>query len=102
MIEKNKRANKHQIITEYLTSEQTYDSLGNKYGFPGRTIQTWVRAYRKSNPDVFPLPEKIDEKDIKKQLEQQKLKNALLEEMLHLAEEHTGIDIRKKFGAKQS
>src|ERR1700722_3761728 len=102
MIEKKRRANKHQIITEYLTSDQSFDSLGEKHGVPGRTIQTWVRAYRKNNPEVFPLSGKEDEKEVKKQLEREKLKNELLEEMLRLAEEHTGIDLRKKFGAKQS
>jgi transposase-like protein len=102
MIEKKRRANKHQLITEYLTSDQTFESLGAKHGVPGRTIQTWVRSYRKSHPEIFPVLAKGDEKELKKQLEQEKLKNDLLEEMLRLAEEHTGIDLRKKFGAKQS
>jgi len=35
-----------------------------------------------------------------KQLKQAELKNELLSEMLQLSEEHTGIDLRKKFGFK--
>ncbi len=104
MIEKKQRANKHQIITEYLTSDQTFASLGDKFSIPARTIQTWVRAYRKNNPEVLPIPisEKDNDHELRKQLEYAKLKNELLEEIINLAEDHTGIDLRKKFGAKQS
>jgi len=40
-------------------------------------------------------------KVLQKALRKSRLKNELLEEMLKLSEEHTGIELRKKFGAKQ-
>ena len=99
-----KKSNKQQIITEYLTSEASYNELSEKHGIKLRTIQTWVRGYRQRHPE-FKNTVQLDEnnsKDLRKSLEHAELKSALLEEILILAEEHTGIDLRKKFGAKQS
>ncbi len=42
-----------------------------------------------------------DVKVLQKALRKSELKSELLEEMLKLSEEHTGIDLRKKFGARQ-
>jgi transposase-like protein len=100
MIEKKQILNKDQIIKEYLAGGQTFKELGRKYDLPDRTIQTWVRAYRKSFPEGF--LSHLDDSDLRKQLARAELKNELLAEMLRLASEHTGIDLRKKFGAKQS
>lgn len=92
---------KSQIISEYLTGADTFNALEQKYGVKARTIQTWVRAYRKSHDIVLEVPPE-DVKSLKKQLQQIQLKNELLEEMLRLSAEQTGIDIRKKYGTKQS
>lgn len=92
--------NKHQIIKEYLSSDQTFKGLGEKYGLPARTIQTWVRTYRKSHPEQAPVA--VADKDLQKRLAHTELKNELLEEILKIAEEETGIDFKKKFGARQS
>jgi len=67
---------------------------------PARTIQTWVRAYRKNHPEHAPVP--VADKDLQKRLAHAELKNELLEEILKIAEEETGIDFKKKFGARQS
>jgi transposase-like protein len=101
MIERKISDKKSQIISEYLTGEDTFNGLEQKYGVKARTIQTWVRAYRKSH-DMSPKvpPENI--KALKKELQQMQLKNELLEEMLRLSTEQAGIDIRKKYGTKQS
>jgi transposase-like protein len=96
--------NKHAIISEYLTSEESFESLSAKYGIPARTIQSWVRIWRKANKDdkadQVSMSEK--EKELQAQLEQLRLKNELLEEMLKLSEELVGINLRKKFGTRQS
>jgi hypothetical protein len=42
-----------------------------------------------------------DVKLLQDALRKSQLKSELLEEMLKLSEEHTGIDLRKKFGAKR-
>lgn len=105
MIRKEPVANKQQIISDYLMGDQTFEELSQKYGVNARTIQTWVRAFRlKQLPAVASSVNhgKEDLKALKKQLRQAELKNELLEEMLRLSQEHTGIDLRKKFGARQS
>jgi transposase-like protein len=103
MIRRKNHTSKEQIISEYLTGDQGFRVLGEKYGVKARTIQTWVRAYRKRTaPLSIPIQAEQSVDQLKKQLKQAQLKNELLEEMLRLSEEHTGIDIRKKFGTKQS
>ena len=92
---------KNQIISEYLTSKCRFLDLEAKYGVNRRTIQTWVRKYRLSTKQTVSQPAS-DVQQLKKQLEQEKMKNELLQEMLHLSEQHTGLDLRKKFGTKQS
>ena len=99
-----KNFDKAAIISEYLNQENTYKSLGDKYGIPAPTIQGWVRAYRKgklSSPDTSNV-ETPKEKELKIELRNAQLKNELLEEMLRIASEQTGVDLRKKYGAKRS
>ena len=98
------RANMHQIISEYLTGNESYGSLSEKYEVNARTIQSWVRSYRKKQPltpTASEVEQQSDVKALKKQLKQAELKNELLTEMLRLSEEQTGIDLRKKFGSGQ-
>jgi transposase-like protein len=102
MIRRKISLNKQQIISEYLTGGETFQALSVKYGVNARTIQTWVRAFRKQQPlPAQSLSDEGDVKALKKQLAQAELKNELLEEMLRLAEEQAGIDFRKKFGSGQ-
>ncbi|MCP4552158.1 MAG: hypothetical protein GY834_09010, partial [Bacteroidetes bacterium] len=42
-----------------------------------------------------------DVKLLQAALRKSQLKSELLEEILKLSEEHTGVDLRKKFGAKR-
>jgi transposase-like protein len=104
MIRKNVVEKKSQIISEYLSGTDTLNTLELKHGIKARTIQSWVRAYRKKHM-LIEVPESATDENIKglkKQLEHAQLKNELLEEMLRLSEEQTGIDFRKKFGTRQS
>ena len=104
MIRRKEHKNRQQIISEYLSGDQTFEQLGQKYGVPARTIQSWVRAYRKrmGSSSVKEPKAKVDIASLKKQLEEERLKNELLEEMLRLSSQQTGIDIRKKYGTRQS
>ena len=103
MIRKVSVVNKSQIISEYLSGDSTFLQLEQKHGVAARTIQSWVRAFRLKNPVGAQSPDKVDDvKKLKKQLEDAQLKNELLEEMLRLSEEQTGLDLRKKFGPRQS
>lgn len=103
MIEKKAVANKQQIISEYLSGIDSFNALELKYGVKARTIQTWVRSFRLNNPtQIIASGDTDDIKSLKRQLEAAKLKNELLEEMLRLSEEQTGLDLRKKYGTRQS
>ena len=104
MIKRKTSLNKQQIISEYLTGGESFLVLSEKYGVNARTIQSWVRSFRKRQPDYAIDRTKDAEPDVKalqKQLTQSELKNELLEEMVRLAEEQSGIDFRKKFGFGQ-
>lgn len=104
MKEKEVKANKHEIIAEYLTGKESYGALCEKYGVNARTIQTWVRAFRQRGGSVAIAVDReadTDIKTLKKQLKEAELKNELLTEMLRLSEEQTGINFRKKFGSGQ-
>ena len=110
-----KRIDKEEIIVEYLTGNISYRALGKKHGVPSRSICDWVMKYqgrlpsrkekekkRKEKATVKQEPELSNEvKVLQKALRKSQLKSELLEEMLKLSEEHTGIDLRKKFGIKQ-
>lgn len=102
MIRKKTYDKKHQAISEYLTGNETYLALERKYNIKARTIQTWVRKYRQKNEIPLVASKTETTRDLKRQLEEAQLKSELLEEILRLSEQQTGIDFRKKFGAKRS
>jgi len=110
-----KEINREEIIAEYLTGNISYRALGKKHGVPSRSICDWVMKYqgrmpswkekekrRKEKATGKKEPELSNEvKVLQKALRKSQLNNELLEEMLKLSEEHTGIDLRKKFGTRQ-
>jgi transposase-like protein len=107
---------KEEIIAEYLAGGISFRKLGEKYNLPVSTISGWVQTYqgRKVNwrermrrkkvkeqqLELPQLPE--DVKQLQTSLRKAELYSKLLEEIIRLSEEHTGIDLRKKFGTKQS
>jgi transposase-like protein len=100
---------KSRIIAEYLNSYISFKALGEKFNIPERTIQSWVRAHRlkQGNKDVNIRRDSDThagerDADLKQELQKLRLKNELLEEMLRLSEQATGINLRKKFGTRQS
>lgn len=110
-----KEVNREEIIAEYLTGNISYRALEKKYGVPSRSICDWVLKYQGRLPSWREKEKRRKEKLTGKQevelsnevkvlqqaLRKSQLKNELLEEMLKLSEEHTGIELRKKFGTKQ-
>ncbi|MCP4705241.1 MAG: hypothetical protein GY865_11580, partial [candidate division Zixibacteria bacterium] len=103
------------IVAEYLTGSISYRGLETKYGIPSRTICDWVLDFQGRKPSwkdkkrsklekegktpELELPR--DVKLLQDALRKSKLKSELLEEMLKLSEDYTGVDLRKKFGAKR-
>jgi transposase-like protein len=101
---------KEAIIAEYLTGDYSYRQLGAKYGIDFRKIHYWVSNYKgkikpKKKSVVKQEPSSasfIEVKRLEAELRKTKLHNEVLEEMLKLSEQLTGIELKKKFGAKQS
>ncbi len=102
--------NREAIIAEYLTGDYSYRQLGVKHGIDFRKIHYWVSNYKgkikpkkktvtKQEPD---LGSSVELKRLEAELRKAKLHNEVLEEMLKLSEQLTGIELIKKFGTKQS
>ncbi|MGE0930867.1 helix-turn-helix domain-containing protein [Peijinzhouia sedimentorum] len=96
-----KRLNSAAIAQEYLSGDNTLKELEDKYGVPLRTIQSWVRKYRKNQGIDAREISTMKEKELRAELARMKLKNELLEEIITLSEKQTGLSLRKKFGPKQ-
>jgi transposase-like protein len=110
----NKMITKEEVVVEYLTGDISYRALGEKYGIPSRSICDWVMKYQGRFPSWKEKEKRRREKEtgkkepelsnevkvLQKALRKSQLKSELLEEMLKLSEEHTGIELRKKFGTK--
>ena len=115
LTDRTKDVSKEAIVAEYLTGTITYRALEAKYGVPSRSICDWVMEYQGRKPSwkekkrrkleiegKTPEPElPKDVKLLQDALRRSQLKSELLEEMLKLSEEYTGVDLRKKFGAKR-
>lgn len=96
------------IVSEYLSGGISLRKLGVKYGVNFMTIHNWVeesqgKTRRKrditAKLESIAVPSEVE--DLKAELRRAKLHNELLEEMLKLSENLTGIDLRKKFGTRQ-
>ena len=110
-----KMIDREEIVAEFLTGNISYRALEKKHGVPSRSICDWVMKYQGRFPSWKEKEKRRKEKatgkkeqelsnDVKvlqKALRKSELKSELLEEMLRLSEEHTGIELRKKFGTKQ-
>jgi transposase-like protein len=115
MDKKKENISKEAIVAEYLTGSISYRGLEMKYSIPSRTICDWVLDFQGRKPSwkdkkqrnleikgKEPEPElPKDVKLLQAALRKSQLKSELLEEILKLSEEHTGEDLRKKFGAKR-
>lgn len=101
--------NREAIIAEYLTGDFSFRQLGAKYGIDFRKIHYWVSNYKgniKPNKMAVKKEESVgisssEVKRLEAELRKAKLYNEVLEEMLKLSEQLTGIELRKKFGTKR-
>jgi transposase-like protein len=105
----NMQKNKEAIIAEYLTGDTSYRKLGAKYGIDFRRIHNWVSNYQGK---IKPKQKAVKKEELvvvstnevnrlEAELRKAKLHNEVLEEMLKLSEQLTGIELRKKFGTKR-
>lgn len=104
------------IIDEIEAGRLSQTEANRKYGILGHsTVQKWLRKYgsvryrngKRKTPimsnethEVLRLENEI--KALKRELDDARLKNVVLETFVDVAEKELGIPIRKKYGAKQS
>lgn len=101
------------IINLVEKGDMTYKQAQRLYGIQGRsTVLVWLRKYGNldwnkprlpsmKNPKVKETPsQKI--KRLEKSLEDERLKNMILNEMINISDKQYGTSIRKKFSTKQS
>ena len=108
---------KAEIISAYLSGENSYEELGKYYDVTPKTICVWVSRFRKSGRNVVSLQTESKpvedmsrkKKDAEKSAEvlalearvrELELQNLALNTLIDVAEKN-GMDIRKKSGAKQ-
>jgi len=103
---------KEKIIAEYYAGGISYQGLANKYGYSKQSIWEWVKAFEgkkrirtnqssiEGKGEEIEIPKKV--KELEAELHRTKLRNKLLEEVIRLNEEETGVDLIKKAGTKRS
>jgi len=106
---------KKHIVARYLTGSVSYRKLQAEYGFNISTIHSWVQQHHygmskpvikkvlKAQPgaaieEVMPT----DVKALQAELRKARLHNKVLSAVIDIAEEELGVDIRKKYGTRQS
>ena len=111
-IPKEKKA---EIISAYLTGDNSYEELGKYYDVSPSLIRTWISRHRKlkkvvslqadSKPVEDMARKKKEEKSpevllLEARIRELELQNLALNTLIDVAERN-GIEIRKKSGAKQ-
>lgn len=101
------------VISQIEKGEMTYKQAQKSYGIQGRsTVLVWLRKHGTldwskpkqhfmSSPKQKETPaQKI--KRLEKQLEDEKIKNLILNKMIDISDKEYGTSIRKKYLPKQS
>jgi transposase-like protein len=110
---------KWQVVQEVLSGKLSKAEANRLYGIRSKSaILYWMRQYSgisnyrestkklsskeamKNKQEIIALEEKLQK--LEKSLKRERNKSAIYEKMLEIAEEEYGINIRKKYGAKQS
>lgn len=103
---------KLQIVTAVEKGDMTYKQAQATYGIQGRsTVLTWLRKHGKMNwthsvkhimSKTPPAPETPAQiiKRLERELEDERLKNLLLNEVVDIMDEQYGAGLRKKYIAK--
>lgn len=101
---------KVMVVGEYLDGGTTYRQLAHKFGIPRATIYRWVTSgiveKKPDEEEYYQMRsdgphESAEMKQLREELEKERLKNNLLSAMIEITEEQMGVDIRKKRGARR-
>ena len=104
---------KLSVVSQIEKGEMTYKQAQNAYGIQGRsTVLTWLRKHGTldwSNPidqsmkaSSKPLSPAQKIKQLEKELEDEKIKNSILNSMIDVFDKQYGAGLRKKFSPEQS
>lgn len=106
---------RRKVVLEYEKREVTFRELGWRYGISSSSVHRWVKeAQAAGGIDELERQELTGElsvkqkrelpaevKRLRKELEEARLMNELLNAMIDIAEGEMGIEIRKKPGARR-
>ena len=99
------------LVSEVEKGNYTYKQVQKEYGIQGRsTVLVWLRKYGTldwSNPNLIQMPKSKETpvlkiKRLEKELEDEKLRNLLLNTMIDVSDKQFGTSIRKKLLSQQS
>ena len=104
---------KLSVISEVEKGEMTYKQAQKKYGIQGRsTVLVWLRKHgtldwRNANLTSMSISKHKETpaqkiKRLERELEDERLKNEILNTMIDISDEQYGTSIRKKYDLKQS
>ena len=102
---------KSSLVSEVEKGNYTYKQVQKEYGIQGRsTVLVWLRKYGTldwSNPNLIQMPKSKETpalkiKRLEKELEDEKLRNLLLNTMIDVSDKQFGTSIRKKLLSQQS
>ena len=107
---------KEKVLSEVLNGQISAEGARKKYNIGGKmTVYRWLDAYnnskekkvlslsdmdKKEKKEQQVIPEELA--DLKQQLEEALLKAEAYKTLLEIGKEEFGIDLEKKYGAKQS
>ena len=99
------------LVAEIEKGNYTYKQIQKVYGIQGRsTVLVWLRKYGTldwSKPNFHQMPKSKETpaqkiKRLEKELEDEKLRNPLLNTMIDVSDQQFGTAIRKKLLSKSS
>ena len=111
MIQMGQERKHREAVEAYLRGGVTLRELEVRYKVPHSTIHRWVKEFesgltaeqlkasmtRRKGQGELP----VEVRELQRRLEEERLRNELLNTMIDIAEDQLGVDIRKKRGAKR-
>lgn len=101
------------VVAEVESGSLTYKEAQKKYGIQGRsTVLVWLRKHgsvewstasrraRPVSPEKETPAQKI--KRLEKELEDERIRNLVMKEMITIVDQEHGTDLRKKYSAEVS